>query len=225
MTTPEYARPKMEGLNVDSLRGDCLNEKPRDYDWSRGYAEEWEIIQPYGFDDFDNSDCPECEGIGEILNKLDEWEKCKKCDGTGEIDLDNEGKTGYYDYENMEESNQPMMNYYYPLPSRRSFDSEDAQKISDLPLCIVYFNESEEYALVLTGGGMDLSWQICEAHMRLGYYPPTHFRLPRLSGKTASPRNLAIVDACIKGREIVQQWQNGDIDDLKRTRENLKAII
>ena len=183
----------MEGLKTDSLRVDCLTEKPRNYDWSRGYGEEWEIIQPYDWDAFSEED-----------------------------EKKNEEKTGYYSYDNMQESNQPMMNYYYPLYHRDSFDEEDAKKLNHLPLCIVYFTESEEYALALTGGGMDLSWQICEAHIRLGYYPPVHFRLPRMAGKEASPRNLGIVDACIKGREILKNWQDNDVEDLKRTREYLK---
>ena len=213
----------MVGLETDSLRVDCLLKTPRDRDWSLGYIEEWEVVQPYDSNDFDNSECSECEGIGEILDELDEWEKCEKCNGTGEIDVDNEEKTGYYDYDDMMSLNTPMMNYYYPLYHRDSFDSEDAKKINHLPLCIVYFIESEEYALALTGGGMDLSWQICEAYIRLGYYPPIHFRLPRMAGKERNAKNLDIVKTCVDGRMLVQGWQKQDIEDLERTREYLVA--
>jgi len=191
--------PEMNGLNVDSLRVDCLNEKPRDQDWSVGYGEAWEIVQPYDYEDFNESDSPE------------DWRE-------------NEEKTGYAGCDDMLDSNSPMMNYYYPLYHCDSFDMEDAKKISHLPLCIVYFVESEEYALALTGGGMDLSWQICEAYVRLGYYPPTHFRLPKMSGKGASPKNLAIVEACIKGREIARRWANNDIKDLESVRDWLTPI-
>lgn len=183
---------KMNEINVDSLRVDCLKEKPRDYDWSQGYTESWEVVQPFFYEDFE------------------ELEALK-----GE---ENEEKTGYYSYDDMLDSNVPMMNYYYPLYHMDSFDEADAKKISHLPLCIVHFIESDEYALALTGGGMDLSWPICEAHIRLGYYPPAHFRLPRMAGKEASPKNLAIVDACIKGREIVGRWASSDIADLERVR-------
>lgn len=212
----------MADLETDSLRVDCLTEKPRDYDWSEGYIEKWDVIQPYDYDDFENeTECPVCEGVGEVLDELEEWEKCKNCEGTGEVYLDNEGKTGYYDYDNMIDSNVPMMNYYYPLYHRDSFDQDDAKKINHLPLCIVYFTESEEYALALTGGGMDLSWQICEAYIRLGYYPPIHFRLPRMAGKQRTARNVGIVETCIKGREIVGGWQDQDIEHLKRTLSEL----
>lgn len=218
----------MEDLNVDSLRVDCLLSKPRDQDWSEGYGETWEVVHPFDEDSFDNADCPDCDGIGEVLHSLDGnrtvWGKCEKCEGTGEIDLTNEEKTGYYDFDDMQISNVPMMNYLYPLYHMDSFDADDAKKINHLPLCIVYFTESEEYGLALTGGGMDLSWQICEAHIRLGYYPPVHFRLPRMAGKEASPRNLAIVDACVKAREIVGGWQSSDMKDLERTREYLREV-
>ena len=185
----------MSGLKTDSLRVDCLTEKPRWFDWSTGYPEVWDVVQPYDWDAFSEED-----------------------------EEKNNEKTGYYNYDNMQDSNSPMMNYYYPLPDREDFDEEDAKKINHLPLCIVYFSESEEHALVLTGGGMDLSWQICEAHIRLGYYPPAHFRLPRMAGKSASETNLAIVDACIKGREILKGWQDRDIEDLQRSRDYLRPL-
>ena len=183
----------MSELNVDSLRVDCLKETPRDQDWSQGWLESGEVVQPFSYEDF-------------------------------EEDEDNEEKTGYYDHDDMMQSNAPMMNYCYPLPSRYNFDEEDAKKINHLPLCIVYFTDSEEYALVLTGGGMDLSWQICEAHIRLGYYPPTHFRLPGMAGKVASPKNLAIVEACIKGRELIKGWADNDIRDLEFVRSRLSEL-
>jgi len=69
---------------------------------------------------------------------------------------------------------------------------------------------------------MDLSWQICEAYMRLGFYPPIHFRLPRMAGKTLTARNKRIIRACKKGRKIVKQWMDGDLADLKRVYEYLK---
>lgn len=181
----------MVGLEADSLRVDCLLNKPRDHDWSEGCYEDWEVIHPFYEGDF------------------------------SEDEEENEEKRRYYNFDHMESSNLPMMNYYYPLYHRDSFGPEDAKKINHLPLCIIYFTESEEYALALTGGGMDLSWQICEAYMRLGYYPPVHFRLPRMAGKARSERNLVIVDACIKSREIVAGWQASDIEDLERTREYL----
>lgn len=207
--------------DADRLRVDGLLLKPRDYDWSEGFTEKWDVIQPYDPDDFDNdTECPKCEGVGEILNELEEWEECKNCEGIGEIHLDNEEKTGYYDFDDMECSNTPMMNYYYPLPGS-CYDSDDAKKINDTCLCLVYFSESEEYGLALTGGGMDLSWDICKAYIALGCYPPVHFRLPNFAGMRRTERNERVINACVKGREIVKTWMDSDIHDLEHVRRSL----
>ena len=75
-------------------------------------------------------------------------------------------------------------------------EKEAAKALVDLPLCIVYLIEEEAYFLALTGGGMDLTWQICEAYMRLGYLPPTHFsRLPRYAGATLNSAE-ALTNRC-----------------------------
>lgn len=96
----------------------------------------------------------------------------------------------------------PMMSYYYPFQEPYRFDPlKDAVKIADLPLCIV--KVGEQYGLALTGGGMDLSWEICEAFTRLGMLPPTNMvDLPNMAGKRRSERNLYIVEAC---REAVRR--------------------
>ena len=82
----------------------------------------------------------------------------------------------------------PAMMYYYPLGDRTD-PQEAARDILRLPLCVVAFSEAmqdkgaPEFALALVGGGTDLSWEICEAYIRLGYFPPAHFELPRMSGR------------------------------------------
>jgi hypothetical protein len=90
-----------------------------------------------------------------------------------------------------------MMNYAYPLESLRidmrgtllgdsvpdsigahGFPTtvhEAAHALRGLPLCIIERLDGEGYELALTGGGMDLSWEICEAFVRLGFLPPVHF--------------------------------------------------
>ena len=114
------------------------------------------------------------------------------------------------------------MNYYYPLPSDAEFSSEDAQNIDHLPLCIVHFIEEERYALALTGGGMDLSWEICEAHMRLGYLPPTHFRLPRMAGMTKTDRNTWVLEGCRRSAEIAINWAQANLRNLDIVEEWLE---
>jgi len=110
-------KPKME--KTDSLRVDCILAKPVDFDWSEGYGETWEVVQPYEDDDFS-----------------EDWEE-------------NEEKLGYPDFYEMEDSNQPMMSYYYPVDYTGSFDPWDwAKKINDLPLCVVRLNDDNQIVLI-----------------------------------------------------------------------------
>lgn len=125
------------------------------------------------------------------------------------------------DYYSEVDENQPMMNYYYPLPDERRYDEDDAKAIQHLNLCLVEFVEDGTYALALTGGGMDLSWDICEGFIRLGYYPPVHFRLPNMAGTPNDKHHLTIIQACIKGREIVKQWMDNDIRDFESLKTSL----
>jgi len=103
----------------------------------------------------------------------------------------------------------PMMSYFYPLPewSRYGASVDDTiRALVDLPLCLVHFEESDEYGLALTGGGMDLSPEICEAFITLGYLPPFHFAadLPAMAGRWTSPRDKAILAACRKTCQVVK---------------------
>jgi hypothetical protein len=185
-------------VDADSLRVDCLLVKPMSYHWGdEENFDKWLVVQPYEESDFVDSDSPE------------DWRE-------------NEEKTGFASYESMLSDNEPMMSYYYPLEG--DFDEGDAKKISHTNLCLVGFNYDEGYALALTGGGMDFSWDICEAYIQLGFYPPVHFRLPRFAGMRATDKNLRIVDACTRGREIVITWEKNDIKDLERVREHLSEL-
>jgi hypothetical protein len=89
----------------------------------------------------------------------------------------------------IDRDNGPMMGCCYPLPKPHcglsdtwGWNTDDASKLDDLPLCIVEF-DTDTYGLALTGGGMDLSWEICEAFMRLRFLPPVHFEPPAMAGK------------------------------------------
>lgn len=121
----------------------------------------------------------------------------------------------------------PMMNYIYPLPfdfendMERKFGSNWKKEIKSKlnNTTIVYFPEEEEYAMALTGGGMNLSWEICESFVNLGYLPPVHFcDLPRMAGKKIEGKNKLIVFACMRSAEISKIWG-------ERTKEKLEDIL
>jgi hypothetical protein len=171
--------------------------KPVNYDWSQGHAETWDY--------FSASRCEKCREI--IPGRNGE----KHCDIDGESECD-----GY-----VPTNEGPMMNYYYPLPGFDGDPNDAAVALVDLPLVVIQFTDSGDYALALSGGGMDLSWEICEAYMRLGYLPPVHFAdLPQMSGRGQSTRDRWIIAGC---RRATQGVKNHAGRVLRRLRENFKA--
>lgn len=88
----------------------------------------------------------------------------------------------------------PMMCYWYPVRSD-DYDPEDhatlAAQVRDLPLCVVYVDGT--YGLALTGGGMDLSWEIAEAFIAIDYWPPLFVDLPRMAGRGTSEADQRII--------------------------------
>lgn len=81
----------------------------------------------------------------------------------------------------------PMMSYWYPCNwGRYTEDSDDAaRRIAHLPVCLIEFQDGE-MGLALTGGGQDLSWEIAEAYILLGYLPPLAYAgdLPAMKAYT-----------------------------------------
>jgi hypothetical protein len=87
----------------------------------------------------------------------------------------------------------PMMNYIYPLPDNFEVPDDVKDKLNNTTIVEI----EDEYFLALTGGGMDLSWEICESYINLGYYPPAHFcDLPAMAGRGKSARDKKIIQAC-----------------------------
>lgn len=121
----------------------------------------------------------------------------------------------------------PMINYYYPLPKDgRRYDEKDAEKIRHLPLSIIYFPNEDLYALALTGGGMNLSWEICEAYILLGYLPPISFcDLPNMADKEYDSRNKRIIEACKESLKHTQLYSNQVYHNLENLEESLKRNV
>lgn len=142
------------------------------------------LDQPYG-DAWDFSEaiqCEECSGIvvahgPEINTPHWDWLNHGDCEGA----ICAEG---------------PMMSYFYALPD----DPVDVEiaRLWHLPVCVVRIDGCDDPGLALTGGGMDLSWEICEAYMILGHLPPLHFAgdLPAMAGRGETERDRWILDGC-----------------------------
>jgi len=101
----------------------------------------------------------------------------------------------------------PMMNYCYPLED----EFKQPENIKDIlneagAITLIRKTDNDRYYLALSGGGMDLSWDICRAYMLLGYLPPIRFcELPKFSGMNFKDiRNRKVIDACKKTAELAE---------------------
>jgi hypothetical protein len=219
-------------VDVEVLHVDAIHSTPRPFTWegelldregleSDGTWRYWEPVEAADYADpatvlpdglvlvvesgsvlFDDT-CPTCAGDG-----------CGICDDTGRWSLLDDIR------EAVEQSSEgPMMSYWYPfeLPGE---PEACAAVLVGLPLCVV---EVDGVAgLALTGGGMDLSWEICEAFIRLGSLPPFHFAdlsRSRMCGRgdltgggedlpySAIPdRDRVIITAAVRSCAVLATW-------------------
>jgi hypothetical protein len=69
---------------------------------------------------------------------------------------------------------------------------------------------------------MDLSWEIAESYMCLGYLPPVHFSdLPLLAGSSLNTRRKWIVAAMRRAIRINMNWLRSDLARLNFTRKEM----
>lgn len=103
----------------------------------------------------------------------------------------------------------PAMNYVYPLPCPPPDDWKTC-----VSCCTCVEIDGEPY-LALTGGGMDLSWEICESFLALGYYPPAHFaELPAMADRGESKQDRTILAACRRSLEAMVERHQAKLDRL-----------
>ena len=189
----------MKRKAIKDLHFSEIDTKPRDFDYGSGYGETWEYTE-----------AAECQNCGKVV--------CPVYGETTHSEVDTET-----DCEGYVNADGPMMNFFYPISGMHGINPETAaEALVNLPLCVVYMNDTEEHGLALTGGGMDLSWQICEAYMLLGYLPPVHFSdLPEMCGRGKSKRDKWIIAGCIASCRGMAQRANRQAKRLKETRKRL----
>lgn len=205
------ARCKPEDLHVANI-----DEKSHDYDWGENQiGDDWELV------------CPDFGSYSRKLLLL--YARTNNVDLEGEFGDVRKAETEQIasflgDHWNEEGEENPMMNYYYPAhlsDGSYGLSPEDAQfilSVNHLPLTVVTIKDGRDEmqpALALTGGGMDLSWEICEAYCRIGQVPPMNFwDLPNMAGKGGSIDDLWVME-CIR---YGARWFVG------RAQENVKRI-
>jgi len=111
----------------------------------------------------------------------------------------------------------PLMSSYWPC----QIDDLEAAAVllKDLPLVPVQFSDGKT-GIALTGGGMDLSWEIARAYVRLGYLPPFDLRLPEMAGPGyASQEHRFVVSACRQSAIVLELWIKQRKRELQHTAE------
>ena len=100
-----------------------------------------------------------------------------------------------------------------------------AKLISHLPLCVVEFRDGRT-GLALTGGGMDLSPQICQAFIALGYLPPVHFgSLPRFAGFENYKSWVELIVCCQRSAEVQRRWGEGKLETLDDMLASMRKAV
>ena len=189
---------------VSDLRNCSVDSVSRHVDWSEALGENME-----GWQAFELEECEGCERdfiatatMGQDEHRYIEPEITVLDEDGDEEEVDNEcmSTCGYFEG--------PMMNYFHPCELRGLSNEEAARAIAHLPLCVVEFEDGER-GFALTGGGMDLSWEICDAYISCGYLPPFQScDLPDMSGKEKHPRTQLILAACQRSALILEGWAN-----------------
>jgi hypothetical protein len=201
---------------AESLRNDTIDAQPIDKDWSGGYAVDRDDD---GWRSWEPQECEKCGRVlalevgrgGERHSELEEWIDAMEgsdeepapdpCDG------------------HVPQAEGPMMNYWYPCPIN---SPEDAARILEgLPVCVVEVDG--EMGLALTGGGMDLSWEICEAYTRLGYLPPIHYagRLPKMADRLSDGKRMVLA-AAKRAAEIRVAWAQRAVEEINDVEKWMK---
>lgn len=208
------------------MRNDTITAEPISVDWQEAFTQG-------AYDSRSDTDGTRAALVYPAVSALD-FEEVETLGEAFGVNTDAEEGEEQDDYEErirneVEEAIQdepyqlePMMNYAYPLPGWRD-DPEAFQSdiITNTSCCIVMLDD--EPVLALTGGGMDLSWDICKAYTILGLLPPLHFarNLPRMAGMSHKA-NRETLEACKKTAQIAALWAKNAVEDLDRVESWLK---
>lgn len=200
---------------ISDLNNCFVDAQSRMVDWAEALGEDMEGWTGYSF-----AECEECDrsyvvnshmGQEEHRHLEPEWD-----DEDGEPVFNECMGTNY-------DEAHPMMNYFYPC--RLDDLEEAAEAIAHLPLCVVEWADGET-GFALTGGGMDLTWEIADAYISCGYLPPFQYTsLPDMSGKEREPRTQLILAACLKSATFQQIQAHRRGKDLESVRNSYATIL
>lgn len=208
---------------VDRLYVDSVHVTSVNRDWSEGHDETWDFIEA--------PECPECGTYARWTSGADLADQLADVDAIESASFSNDVWEAWrcpnpecdsFGEETEAESEGPMMSCSYALPDKSwgstgGYDQSDAEKIVHLPLCIVTFEDTGDQALALTSGGMDLSWEISEAFMRLGHLPPLAYcDLPAMAGMKMDERRRWVLAGCLRSCDVAAAQAQRTADRLRQ---------
>lgn len=132
------------------------------------------------------------------------------------------------DEERVNEEFMPMMNYRYPVPhfdEKKMSCNEIKEALKPTGLTLVKDLKTDEYYLALVGGGMDMSWDICESYINLGYLPPAHFcrHLPSMAGMRVTPSTEKVLLGCKRSLSLSNAWNEQGLAHLEEIEHEIRG--
>ena len=162
------------------------------------------------------------DSVEESAEKYDFWENKQYEDWDVAID------GCLTDEEREYEEFQPMHNYRYHLPhfDEKNMNCEEMKDaVKHTNLTVVQDKHNDEYFLALTGTGMDMSWDICEAHINMGYLPPADFcrRLPRMGDMSITPSTEKVILGCKRSLTLSKGWAEYGLNELEKVEREIRG--
>lgn len=231
------------GEAVEHMSVQAVDTKPVDIDWREAAGEDFDgfsFYQSFQYELGERDITLVARGPGSVVTHVyskgtlfseDEYDEYEYEHGDGEL------LPGALDEGEFEECFRvepyhhgvegPMMNYWYPLDEHErgyfggGFNAETAAAKVTGSLCVV--EVGGEYGLALTGGGMDMSWDICEAFVALEMLPPTHFAdLPRMAGHHDTDTHRLVLHAMERALVWQQEWLGHRWERVRKLRTDLQ---
>lgn len=163
------------------------------------------------------------EGLEAIMEKVEDLSAAAVDMGSQHYDF----STGYpsewevafrqTEEERMEERFMPMMNSLWGLPQNYEPSEDDKEAMRNMTVVAIKEGSGyPEYYLALTGGGMDMSWQIADTYVQLGYLPPAALgTLPNMANRTPSKgHDRLLVEALKESHRINSSSSENAIQSL-----------
>lgn len=115
----------------------------------------------------------------------------------------------------------PAMQFWWPVSTDLDLQDAAFQLRGIGSVCAV--DVEGTVGIALTGGGCDLSWEICASYIALGFLPPFALvdHLPTMAGAGLSARKLDVLAAADRTIEVWQAWGANGARHLAHVRDVL----